>query len=149
MPVSPTAVRPGGYRTGFSLLLLLLALAVASSVRAAGWAPFARDDQALVTRGGTVTVLQDGASSVLQNDFDIEGDKLSAQLTGEPKEGFVQLNDDGTFSYTHNGNNKNKDEFKYRAFDGTAYSREARVRIDIEDVPNTPPYTIGTMEYHD
>ncbi len=144
MPVSPTAVRPGGYRTGFSLLLLLLALAVASSVRAAGWAPFARDDQALVTRGGTVTVLQDGASSVLQNDFDIEGDKLSAQLTGEPKEGFVQLNDDGTFSYTHNGNNKNKDEFSYRAFDGTAYSREARVRIDIVDVPNTPPYTVGS-----
>ncbi len=96
-----------------------------------------------------MTVLQDGALSVLDNDFDIEGDKLSALLARAPKEGFVELKADGTFSYTHNGNNKNKDEFSYRAFDGTAYSREARVRIDIEDVPNTPPYTIGTMEYHD
>ncbi len=99
-----------------------------------------------VSRGGTVSVLVDGSRSVLDNDIDIEDDRLSAVLTRDVKHGELILNDDGTFSYTNDGGNKNDDEFRYRAFDGTGFSREARVRIKIEGkpvTPNNPPFTTG------
>jgi len=113
---------------------------------ASGWPPFARGDNVTVSRGGTVSVLVDGSRSVLDNDIDIEDDRLSAVLTRDVKHGELILNDDGTFSYTNDGGNKNDDEFRYRAFDGTGFSREARVRIKIEGkpvTPNNPPFTTG------
>jgi len=114
---------------------------------ASGWPPFARDDRATVTSGDTVSVLDNGLHSVLGNDFDLERDPLTAVLTRDVSDGVLTLNDDGTFSYTNNGSNKKNDEFRYRAFDGTGFSREARVRIDIEErplPPNNPPFTTGT-----
>jgi hypothetical protein len=90
-----------------------------------------------------VSVLSDGATSVLANDFDIERDVLTAVLTGEPKHGELTLNDNGTFVYRHDGS-KDKDEFRYRAFDGTGYSRESKVRVDVEKSPNNPPFVVAT-----
>jgi hypothetical protein len=123
---------------------VLIALIAAGGAWASGWPPFSRDDFAVVARGGTVTVLEGGAASVLANDFDLENDTLSAFLTRDVKEGTLTLRQDGTFVYTHNGNNKDKDEFRYVAFDGTGFSREAKVRIDINEVPNNPPTTVGS-----
>ncbi|MDH3439701.1 MAG: FG-GAP-like repeat-containing protein [Gammaproteobacteria bacterium] len=111
---------------------------------ATGWAPFVSDDAAVVVRGGTVSVLTNGSNNVLANDWDFEGDPMTASLTKESKHGTVILNEDGTFVYQHDGSDKDKDEFKYRAFDGTGLSREARVKIDIEVPPNNPPFTIGS-----
>ncbi len=128
------------------LTAFVLSLGIASDVMASGWPPFARGDNATVTRGGSVSVLDNGSRSVLDNDIDIENDELSAVLTRGVKHGELTLNDDGTFSYTNDGGNKNDDEFRYRAFDGTGFSREARVRIKIEGEPvppNNPPFTTG------
>lgn len=128
------------------LTAIVLSLGIASDVMASGRPPFARGDSATVSRGGTVSVLDNGSLSVLDNDIDIEDDKLSAILTRGVKHGELTLNDDGTFSYTNNGGNKKDDEFRYRAFDGTGFSREARVRIKIEGEPvppNNPPFTTG------
>jgi len=114
---------------------------------ASGWAPFARSDSATVTSGETVSVLDGGARSVLDNDFDIERDVLTAELTRDVKEGQLTLNSDGTFTYTNDGGKKKNDEFRYRAFDGTGFSRDAIVRIDIKKnplPPNNPPFTTGT-----
>jgi hypothetical protein len=118
-------------------------LGTSSLVTASGWAPFTAEDSATVVRGGTVSVLDSGARSVLANDFDFERDPFTAELSREPRRGEVQLNEDGTFVYTHNGNRRSSDEFKYRAYDGTGYSRDTRVRIRVEDQPNSPPFVTG------
>ena len=117
--------------TIFKLFLPLMILMSSGDLWASGWPPFARDDEATVRRGGTVSELSNGSKSVLDNDFDIERDTLSAILTRDVKHGDLTLESDGSFSYRHNGNSKDRDEFRYRAFDGTGYSREKKVRIDI------------------
>lgn len=144
MQVSPTSVRPGGYRKPVILVFLFVALAIAGTAWASGWPPFAREDSIVVNRGGTVSVLESGASSVLDNDFDIERDQLFAILTQDVKHGSLELDDFGNFVYTHDGKNKRKDEFKYRAYDGTGTSRETKVKIKIVESPNNPPFTIGS-----
>jgi hypothetical protein len=54
------------------------------------------------------------------------------------------LNANGTFTYRHTGRKGDKDEFRYRAFDGTGYSREAKVRIKITAPANNPPIVTGS-----
>ena len=108
--------------------LAILAVVLSNVALASGWAPFASDDSATVFRGGTVSVLDGGARSVLDNDWDVEGDKMTAILTRDPKHGDVVLEDDGTFTYQHDGKGKKDDEFRYRAFDGTGSSRNTRVQ---------------------
>jgi hypothetical protein len=134
-------------RCGMLLKLFLpLLMLISGDLWASGWPPFARDDEATVRRGGTVSVLSNGSKSVLDNDIDIEGDTLSAILTHKAKHGDLVLESDGTFSYRHDGSSKNRDEFKYRAFDGTGYSREKKVRIDITESAPVPPKIVGQRD---
>ena len=121
----------------------IVLVGTSSLVAASGWAPFTGEDSATVVRGGTVSVLDNGARSVLANDFDFERDPMTAELDREPRRGEVQLNNDGTFVYTHDGSQKSDDVFRYRAYDGTGYSRSTRVRIRVEDKPNSPPFVTG------
>jgi VCBS repeat-containing protein len=102
-------------------------------------------DTAVVPRGGTVEELTTGAKSVLDNDFDLERDRLTATLSRDVKHGTLVLRSDGTFLYRHDGSKPDSDEFKYRAFDGTSFSREATVTITIEDVPNSPPFVVSDV----
>jgi hypothetical protein len=127
-------------------LAVLVALLLTSTIaRASGWPPFAVNDSATVNRGGTVEELTTGARSVLDNDFDFDNDPLTAQLTKDVKHGTLVLRGDGTFRYTHDGGKDDDDEFKYRVFDGTGYSREATVEIEIEEVPNSPPFVVSDV----
>ena len=112
---------------------------------ASGWPPFAINDSITVLRGGSADELASGSKSVLDNDFDLERDRLTAVLTKGVKEGTLVLRSDGTFFYQHDGGKKDDDEFKYRAFDGTGFSREATVRITVEDVPNSPPFVVSDV----
>jgi hypothetical protein len=127
---------------------LAVVLGWASYAYATGWPPFIRDDSLTVFAGGSASVLDNGATSVLANDFDFERDPMTAILTREPKRGIIDLNPDGTFVYRHTDvdddeDDDKKDEFRYRAFDGTGYSREAKVRITIRPAPNNPPIVTG------
>src|SRR5207244_95763 len=61
-------------------------------------APVANNDSATVAEGGTVTVLDSTAASVLANDTDAEGNPLTATKLSDPAHGSVTLNADGTFS---------------------------------------------------
>lgn len=142
--MSPNSNRSGSYRIPVALIILIVALALAGSAFASGWPPFARDDEMVVVENGTVRVLADGSTSVLDNDFDIERDVLTAILSKDVKEGTLELHKDGTFVYRHGGGKKKDDEFKYYAFDGTGSSRETKVKIKIEKSPNNPPFTTGT-----
>lgn len=125
------------------ILYCIALLGVSGSLWASGWAPFAGEDSATVSLGGSVSVLDSGATSVLDNDFDIEGDELSAFLSKSPKHGQLILERDGTFHYQHDGKSDRRDEFKYRAFDGTGFSRETRVRINVLKGDPIPPEIVG------
>ncbi len=128
------------------LPLFLAAAAVAVTVSdvaiASGFPPFAVEDSATVKRGASVSALDNGASSVLDNDLDPEGDPLTAELARSPKHGELTLSQDGTFSYRHNGGSNDKDEFQYRAYDGTGYSRETKVNIAIVPGDPVPPQIV-------
>jgi hypothetical protein len=122
---------------------VLFASGLFTDALASGWPPFVRDDNATVKRGSSVSILSDGSRSVLDNDFDIERDQLFAYLASQPRHGSVVLNLDGTFTYSHDGSNGNSDDFEYVAFDGTSYSRRARVRIDVEAGDPIAPRIVG------
>ena len=127
-----------------ALGLFLLCVGFTGETLASGFPPFVRNDSATVVQRGTVSVLDSGATSVLANDFDFEGDQLLAVLTRTVENGTLVFNSDGTFTYTHNGNDEDDDEFRYVAFDGTSFSRfEARVRIEIEEGDPVPPQITG------
>jgi len=132
-------------RYGARVIVAVVALGITADLWASGWRPFAFSDSAEVTRGGVVEKLTNGADSVLDNDFDIEGDRLTAVLSDEPKHGDLVLRADGTFTYRHDGHKSDSDTFKYRAFDGTGYSRSTRVTISVEDVPNSPPVVLDEV----
>jgi hypothetical protein len=127
------------------LILVVIALGITADLWASGRRPIAVRDFAEVRRGDIVEQLTTGASSVLDNDFDAEGDELIAVLNDDVKHGVLQLRPDGTFTYQHDGGNSDSDTFKYRAFDGTGYSRDGRVTISVEDVPNSPPIVIAEV----
>jgi hypothetical protein len=129
-----------------TLIFAVVSIGYAGIALASGWPPFAVDDSATVKRGGTVSVLDSGESSVLANDFDLEGDTLTAELTRSPKHGELTLNEDGTFIYRQNGSNKDEDKFRYRAFDGESLSNEATVIIRVTAGDPIPPEIIGQRE---
>ena len=128
------------------LVICIAMLCIAVEAAASGWPPFARSDSFTVFRGGEASLLDSGADSVLDNDFDFERDELTAILDSKPRRGSVTLNADGTFVYRHDGSDNDSDSFRYRAFDGTRFSRSATVNIRIEDVPNSPPQVTSPVE---
>ena len=127
------------------LVFVAVALGITADLWASGRRPIARSDFAEVARGGVVEQLTTGANSVLENDFDAEGDELAAVLSDDVKHGFLQLRADGRFTYQHDGGNSDSDTFKYRAFDGSRFSRSARVTITITDGANSPPFVIAEV----
>ena len=129
-------------RAAPKLLICLVLLCITIDAAASGFRPLGRSDSFTVFRGGEASVLDSGADSVLDNDFDIERDPLTAVLYSEPKRGSLELNPDGTFIYRHDGSDDDEDEFRYRAFDGNRYSRRVTVSIRIEDIPNAPPKVV-------
>jgi len=125
------------------LFLTLVVLGISTQSWASGWPPFGVRDLINVSRGGVVDTLSDGSKSVLDNDFDFEGDHLTAVLERDVKHGSLEFRQDGTFTYTNDGGNKDEDTFEYRAFDGTRYSRRTRVTIEISGASNSPPVVVS------
>jgi hypothetical protein len=76
---------------------------------------------------------------VLANDSDPDGDALTAIKETQPAHGTVALAADGTFTYTPDPGFEGADAFAYRAFDGTATSGLATVRIAVAPRANTAP----------
>ena len=70
-------------------------------------------------------------SGVLYNDFDEQGDPLTAQLVSGPSNGNLVLNADGSFSYDPNVGFTGDDQFTYQASDATNQSTVATVNIRV------------------
>ena len=81
------------------------------------------------------------APGVLANDYDIEGDSLTAKLVGLPLNGIILLEPDGSLSYIPDANWYGVDTFTYQAFDGTDYGNIATVTITVNYV-NSPPTAV-------
>ena len=100
-------------------------------------APVAAADEASVAEGSTVTI------DVLANDTDFDGDRLSVHIVEETSHGVVEVQADGTVTYTHDGSETVGDQFRYRVHDGTTDSDAATVTIAVEAVNDAPTADAG------
>ncbi|WP_455205834.1 Ig-like domain-containing protein, partial [Kaarinaea lacus] len=105
--------------------------------------PIARDDNYgndvgnPFLEGQTLNI--DAVNGVLANDEDLDGDTLILNTVPvvPPVYGNLQLNADGSFSYTHNGSETLEDTFEYEISDGVA-TATAVVTITITPVNDAP-----------
>jgi large repetitive protein len=87
------------------------------------------------------TVLNVPAPGVLANDYDVEDDPLSADLVSDVPSGMLNLNSDGSFTYTPEMDFTGAVSFTYRAFDGEDFSNIATVTINVV-IGNLPPVAV-------
>ena len=106
-------------------------------------APSAAADQYTMLAGNTLL-----GSGLLSNDQDVDGDALSVDPSPavDAQNGTLQLNGDGSFSYTPNGNFYGTDSFSYRISDGNGNTAvaEVTINVDLVDISTpTPPQPEG------
>ncbi len=94
-------------------------------------APVAVADTVTVSRNDTV------AGNVLLNDFDADGDPLTAVLDSDVSNGTLTLSSNGAFTYVHDGSASESDSFTYYARDNSSNSSTVTVTINVEKV-DTP-----------
>ncbi|NNK92041.1 MAG: tandem-95 repeat protein, partial [Acidimicrobiia bacterium] len=116
---------------------LVSAPAVVTFGIGANGAPIAAPDVFDIEQNDTLTI---EAPGVLGNDLDPDGAELTAILTAPPTYGTLTLNDDGSFTYTHDGPHGVEDTFTYTAFDGIRTSEPIDVTIDV--APNLNPVAV-------
>ncbi|APG59411.1 hypothetical protein LPB144_02855 [Christiangramia salexigens] len=100
--------------------------------------PVAVSDEINVNEGQEVSILVSGDDSVLDNDTDADGDILTAIIVSGVSHGTLNLNNDGTFTYTHDGTENFTDSFTYKANDGDNDSNTVTVNITINPVNDAP-----------
>lgn len=102
--------------------------------------PISQTDSITVAEGGTATTTTGGATSVLANDSDPDGDPITSSVVTNPLHfsAFAVDSTTGTFTYTHDGSETTTDTFFYRAFDGAVYGETVSVTINITPVNDCP-----------
>ena len=96
--------------------------------------PVAADDGYSVDEDAMLTV---SAPGVLANDSDPDGDPIIVSLLTNVSHGLLDLNADGSFTYTPNTNFNGADSFTYAADAGSA-SDQATVNITVNAVNDAP-----------
>lgn len=81
-------------------------------------------------------------TGLLADDTDANGDDLTASLVTAPTHGTLDLNADGSFTFTPNANFTGSGSFTYRVSDGTAYSANATVTITVQN-SNAAPVSVA------
>ncbi|WP_292995946.1 pre-peptidase C-terminal domain-containing protein [Nitrosomonas sp.] len=104
--------------------------------------PVANEDSYTVTSGLSLVI--NALTGVLANDSDSDGDSLTASLVTPVSHGTLNLNADGSFSYTPDAGYTGTDTFIYRAFDGASYSPPTLVTISVSSAE--PPSITGKLE---
>lgn len=88
-----------------------------------------------VANNNSYSVNEDGTLSgnVITNDTDSDSVNLQVSLATvvQPTHGLLQINTDGTFTYTPNANYHGPDSFSYKATDGNSLSNSATVTINV------------------
>ena len=93
------------------------------------------DTYRLETRGPLFIQAENG---VLKNDFDLEGDSLTAVVEASVRYGNLSLQDDGGFFYVPNDTFQVFDRFTYRVSDGMVLSDPIEVTITMTETERTP-----------
>src|SRR5688572_4342635 len=116
---------------------------VSITVSGANDIPTATADQYAIDEDNVLTV--GGGQSILGNDTDADGDALTASLVINqgPSSGTLDLNADGTFSYTPNANFHGTDGFTYQASDGRGGNASTTVTITVNPVNDAPGFVKG------
>lgn len=125
----------GDGRGGFATASVSVTVAAAPS---GNQPPVSVSDAIVVAEGAVATVLASGATSVLANDTDPDGNPLVAVLVTGPANGSLTLSGNGTFTYIHNGSETVSDSFAYRASDGLALGNIVTVSITVTPVNDAP-----------
>ena len=104
--------------------------------------PVVQDDSYVpcIDEGGTldVVLVNDGVLGN-DNDPDFKDSVLTAHLVDDVLNGTLTFNDNGTFTYTHDGGEETVDYFTYVAFDGDFYSVDtAMVTLCINQINDCP-----------
>ena len=74
---------------------------------------------------------------MLANDTDPDGDTLTPVIAAQPTQGAVEVNNDGTLTYTPAGGFAGVDSFTYRASDGDRTSNLATVTVAVANAAPT------------
>jgi hypothetical protein len=121
-----------------------VAATVGITVTAVNDLPVAVNDTYPMTAPGTPLTIP--VPGVLGNDTDVDSASLNAVLVSGPSKGTLNLNQDGSFTYTPGPTINGSDSFTYRVSDGSATSASAAtVRIvaySLIGIQNVPPAVI-------
>jgi len=101
----------------------------------AGEKPVTVADSYTVVEGGVLDLTGNPILGVLANDS--PGAKVYTGLAEYPEHGSIQIFEDGTFIYTHNGDDEDDDRFVYEAWNENG-STTGEVLIRIEAKQNPP-----------
>lgn len=105
-------------------------------VHAVNDTPVGGEDAYATNEDETLTVTADGG--LLLNDSDGDNDPLTAVLDSGPEHGELELNSDGSFSYTPVADYSGPDAFTYYATDGSLNSELVTVQIMVNAVNDAP-----------
>ncbi|MCP4430872.1 MAG: hypothetical protein GY806_07840 [Gammaproteobacteria bacterium] len=97
-----------------------------------GVAPEAEDDHYVVQEGAVLDLAGNGILGLLSNDS--QGAKVSTSLVEYPQHGMIEVFEDGTFVYTHNGLSQEDDQFQYEIYnDSGSDIAEVSIKISARD----------------
>ncbi len=117
------------YRTTGQTLKVMVGTSVTNAVVTYTLGPGAQGDNYSVNENTTLT---NAAPGVLANDnAGLGSTNLTAQLVSDVNNGVLNLNSDGSFTYTPALNFAGTDTFTYEAFDGQTNSSPATVTITV------------------
>jgi len=102
-------------------------------------APVALNDSYNISEDSILTVSALGG--ILDNDFDVDNDSLTAILVTNASNGTINLNDNGSFTYVPDVNYGGVDNFTYVTNDGSLDSNIAIVNITVGPVNDAPILT--------
>ncbi len=114
-------------------------------VKVGNTSPVAVDDTNYLSFNGKALTIT-AAQGVLANDTDADGDSLTSVLVSDVSHGSLQLNTDGSFTYTPSAGYSGLDSFTYHASDGRTSSTTATATIrtaNFLDVVSSSPARNG------
>ncbi len=79
----------------------------------------------------TFPVTIDSIDGILKNDFDLDGEIMVSLVAEDPRNGNIDLHNDGSFSYYPNDNFDGIDSMKYFVYDGYTLSEPNVVLFDV------------------
>lgn len=106
------------------------------TVEAVNDAPIGMNDQYATDEDVPLTI--GSVAGALANDSDVDNDLLQAKLAVGPEHGTLELNVNGSFTYTPDENYHGTDAFIYQIDDGSVLSQLIVVELLVNSVNDTP-----------